>query len=217
PILDGRDPLLGYRPAVDLLLEYEAGAAGQGLHLDDDVAELAMTARLLLVAPLLSHRFANGFAIAHGRRVGLHLDAVAALKTRDHGVEMLVVHAAQPNLVVRLVMLDDQRRVFFLQSVKGTRKLHVVLAVGGFDCDRTIARRIVDLDGRRQLSRAEPLAGFHCVDLGYGDDIAIASFAGLDRLFALHLEQRTDARVAAIFGFQVRALADLAAESASQG
>src|SRR5690349_17999069 len=83
--LDGRYPLLGNGAAVDLLLEHEALAARQRLDLDDHVAELAMTARLLLVAAVLPDRFADGFAITDGWRVRLHLDAVTALQPRDDG------------------------------------------------------------------------------------------------------------------------------------
>ena len=81
--LDRRNPLLGNRAAVDPLLELEALAARQRLHFDDHVAELAVAARLLLVAALLGDRLADQFAIADRRRVALHLDSVAALQPRD--------------------------------------------------------------------------------------------------------------------------------------
>ena len=68
-LFDRRDPLLGDRPAVDFFFEAEAFAASERLHLDDHVAELAVAARLLLVAAFLGHRFADRFAVADGRRV----------------------------------------------------------------------------------------------------------------------------------------------------
>ena len=151
--LDRRDPLLGHGAAVDLLLEHEARAARQGLHFDDHVAELAVAARLLLVAALLGDRLADRFAVADRRRVALHLDAVAALQAREHGVEMLVVDAAQADFVIGVVMLDDQRRIFLAQPLQRAGQLDVVLAVGGLDRDRAVARRIVDLDRRRELAR----------------------------------------------------------------
>src|SRR4051794_40598104 len=73
--LNRRDPLFRNGAAVDLLLEDEARAAGQGLHLDNHIAELAMTSRLLLVAALLGHRLPDRFAIADRRRMALHLDS----------------------------------------------------------------------------------------------------------------------------------------------
>ena len=117
-VLDRGDPLLGHRAAVDLLLEHEAGAARQRLHLDDHVAELAVAARLLLVPALLGHRLADGFAIADGRRVALHLDPEAPLQPRENGVEMLVVDSAQADFVIGVVMLDDQRGILLAEPLQ---------------------------------------------------------------------------------------------------
>jgi hypothetical protein len=52
-MLDRRDPLAGHGAAGDLVVELETLAARQRLDLDDDVAELAVAARLLLVAARL--------------------------------------------------------------------------------------------------------------------------------------------------------------------
>ena len=57
--LDRRDPLLRHGAAVDLLLELEAFAAADRTDFDDDVAELAVPARLLLVAAVLADRLAD--------------------------------------------------------------------------------------------------------------------------------------------------------------
>src|SRR5690349_6977042 len=116
--LDGRDPLFGHRPAVDLLLEVEALATAQRTDFDDHVAELAMPARLLLVAAMLTHRLADGFAIANRRRVALHLDAIAALQPCQHGIEMFVVHAAKANLVGGVVMLDDEAGILLDEALQ---------------------------------------------------------------------------------------------------
>ena len=155
---------------MDLLFELEARSARQRLQLDDHVAELAVAARLLLVAALLRDRLADRFAVADGRRVALHLDAVAALQAGDDRVEMLVVDAAQADFVVSFVMLDDQAAVFLGQSLQSAGELDVVLAIGGFDRDRAVARRIFDLDRRRELAAAKPLASLDRIDLGDSDD-----------------------------------------------
>ncbi len=109
---------------------------------------------------------------------------------------MLVVDAAQAKLVIGLVMFEDQRRILFEQALQRARQLDVVLAVGGLDRDRAIARRIFDLDRRRELADAEPLAGLDAVDLGDRDDVAIAGFGQLLGLLALDPEQGADAGVA---------------------
>src|SRR5690606_29776619 len=93
-LLDGRDILPGNRAAVDFLVELKAFAAAQGPDFDDDVAELAVAARLLLVAAVLPDRAADTLAIAD--RTGLRADddAVAALEPGDDQVQMLVVDSA---------------------------------------------------------------------------------------------------------------------------
>ena len=133
---------------------------GSGRDLDDDVAELAVAARLLLVAALLGDRAADRFAIADRRRVRLHLDPVAALQPREHGVEMLVVDAlagASRGWPRPARAISDASSSSSLCSAPDS--LHVVLAVGGLDRERAVARRIVDLDRRRQRAAAQPFAG----------------------------------------------------------
>jgi hypothetical protein len=110
--LDRRDPLLRYGSAVDLLVKLEAFATGQRPNLDDHVAELAMTARLLLVAPLLGHVAPDRLAIANGRRTRLHLDPISAFQPVQHRAQMLLVHSAETHFVRVLVLLEHQRRVF---------------------------------------------------------------------------------------------------------
>ena len=58
-LLDRRNILLGHDAAGDRVGEGEACAARQRLDLDDDVAELAVAARLLLVAAADLHRLAD--------------------------------------------------------------------------------------------------------------------------------------------------------------
>src|SRR5437762_22235 len=118
-----------------------------------------MPTRLLLVSAVLPHWFSDRFAIADHRRVRRHFDSVTALQSREDGVQMLVVDAAQANFVVGIVVLDDEAGVLLGQALQRARQLDVVLAIGGLNGDRTIARWIFDLDGRRQLARPKPFPG----------------------------------------------------------
>ena len=118
-VFNGGYPLARDGAASDLFLEHEARAARQRLHLDDNVAELAMAAGLLLMAALLGDGFPDGFTIADRGRVRLHLNAIAALEAGNHGVEMLVIDAAQPHLMVRFVVLDDKGAILFLKPLEG--------------------------------------------------------------------------------------------------
>ena len=116
---------------------------------------------------------------------------------------MLFVDPAQPDLVVSFVMFDDEATVFLAESLESAGELHVILTIRGFDRDRAVARRIFDLDRRRELAAAKPLASLDRVDLGDRNDISVAGFADLLRLFALDLEHGPDARVIAVVGFHV--------------
>ena len=71
--------------------------------------------------------------------------------------------------MVGVVMLDNEAGIFLGQPLQRARQLDIVLAVGGFNGDRTIAGGIFDVDGRRQLARAE----------GPGDHRALGMRPGL--------------------------------------
>ena len=78
--LDRGDPLLGDHPAGDLVVELEAVAARQRLHLDHAIAELAVAARLLLVAAALGDGLADRFLVADRRLARIDRHAVAPLE-----------------------------------------------------------------------------------------------------------------------------------------
>ena len=73
-LLDRRNVISRHHTAGDLILELETRAARQRLDVEHHVAELAMTAGLLLVSAALRHRLA---------------DAVHALRKHEH--ELAVV------------------------------------------------------------------------------------------------------------------------------
>src|SRR3979411_2557649 len=74
-LFDRRNVIARHHTAGDLLLEREAGAARKRPDVEHDVAELAMTARLLLVPAALADRFANRLAVADARGAALDRDA----------------------------------------------------------------------------------------------------------------------------------------------
>ena len=75
----------GSRRRVILSSKRKPSPRGKGRDVDDHVAELAVPARLLLVAAVLGHRAADRFAIADRRRAMRHLDPVAPLEPRQRG------------------------------------------------------------------------------------------------------------------------------------
>src|SRR3981189_3275669 len=84
-LLDRRNVVARHHAAGDLLLEREAGAARERLDVDHNVAELAMTARLLLVPATLGDRFADRLAVADARGATLdrHAEAIGEPLGRD--------------------------------------------------------------------------------------------------------------------------------------
>src|SRR3954464_10088719 len=54
-----RNPLFRYRSTVNFFFKEKSQTTRQRLHLNDDVTELAVATRLLLVATLLSHWLAD--------------------------------------------------------------------------------------------------------------------------------------------------------------
>src|SRR3979490_2663380 len=76
-LLDRRNVIARHHAAGDRLLEREAGAARKRPDVEHDVAELAMTARLLLVPATLGDRFADRLAVADARGATLDRPAEA--------------------------------------------------------------------------------------------------------------------------------------------
>ena len=216
PMLDRRDPLPRDRAAADPVVEPEPFARCQRPKLDHDIAELAMPARLFLVAAALGHRAPDRLAIADARRARPHLDSIAPLQPRQDGRQMLVVDTAQPHFVARLVMLEAQRRILLDQPRQRARQLDVILAVGGLDRQRDVTGRQFDVMGGCQLPDTDPLARLQPVDLGHRDNVAVVRFGHFAGRRALDREQGAQPSALAIARADIRSLADLAAQRARQ-
>src|SRR5437588_250661 len=80
PHLHRADVVARYRAADHLLGELEAIAARQRLDVEHDIAELAVSARLLLVAAALDDRLADGLLIADRGWMRGDLDAEAIVQ-----------------------------------------------------------------------------------------------------------------------------------------
>src|SRR3954463_4906711 len=78
-----RDELPGNRAAEDVVLELEVAAARQRLHPDLTVAELAMSAGLLLVAPMRLGCGGDRLPIGNPRRLEVDLDAEPSFQLGD--------------------------------------------------------------------------------------------------------------------------------------
>src|SRR5262249_1465858 len=73
--LDRWDVVARHHATGDLVLEYETGIARQRLDVEHHVAELTVSAGLLLVPAALLDRLSDGFAISDCRPAALDRDA----------------------------------------------------------------------------------------------------------------------------------------------
>src|SRR6516165_10874687 len=76
---DRGDELPRHHPAGDLLVELEAGPAGEGLDVDHHVAKLSVPARLLLVPAADLDALPDRLLVGELATLALGLDAVLAL------------------------------------------------------------------------------------------------------------------------------------------
>src|SRR5262245_61262339 len=88
--LDRGNPLARDGAPGDLVDELKALAARQGLHLDDAIAELAVSAGLLLVTAALFSALADCFLVGRRWTSGGDLNAETRLQPIDHGAQVRV-------------------------------------------------------------------------------------------------------------------------------
>src|SRR3990172_4709307 len=112
-LLDSRDVLPGDGPAKNVIYELKLAAARQWLHFDFAVAELAVTAGLLLVAALDVGGTADGFTVRDFRGLECDINVIAALEARDHHLILLLACPAEQEFVRLRVAVESQRRVLF--------------------------------------------------------------------------------------------------------
>src|ERR1019366_7112106 len=139
------------RTAENLVSELEAGAAPERLHLDPAVAELPVTAGLLLVASLNVRLAANRFPVRDLRRLQRDIHAIALFQAADYDFHMLLSAAGQQEFARLRVAVETQRLVFFQDAVDGVAHTVFVVARLGFNGEgdgglRQFDRRIGDVE-----------------------------------------------------------------------
>ena len=108
--LHRRDELARDDAAGDLLGELEAGAARPRLDVEHHVAELAVPARLLLVAAAHLRAIADRLLVGNEARLALDRDAVLALQPLGGDAQVHLALAEQQHLVRVGVHLDAAAR-----------------------------------------------------------------------------------------------------------
>ena len=123
------DIIARHRTADDLFMKLETGAARHRLDFQDDVAELAMAAGLLLVAAALADRFADRLLISDRRRRRFDVDAEAVAQPFQRDPQMHFTLSPQHDVMGSGVVNDGERWILLVQSQQGLTELDIVLAV----------------------------------------------------------------------------------------
>ena len=131
-LFNGREEVLRDTAAEDLFLKDDLLAVA-GLEVDDDIAELAMTAGLLLMTALLLAGLADGLAVGDAGSLQADLDAELVLQLGLDDVQMLLTQTTDDLLVSLGVVLVAQGGVFFHQAGQRTADLALVAFLGHGD------------------------------------------------------------------------------------
>src|SRR5262249_50673638 len=172
--LHRRNVIARHHAALDLLAEAEARAARQRFDVEHDVAVLAVTARLLLVAAALHDALLDGLAVAD-RGFVRHGGDAGAIGQPLGGHAQLHLTLPPYHHFMRLGVVDDaDGRVLLEQFRERLPQLDVVLAFLGGDRDGQHRRMGRDLGERRMrlLAVAQGVAGFGMIELSERDGIA---------------------------------------------
>ena len=132
-LLDGRDEVAGDGAAKDFAGKLEAAAAGERLHADFAVAELAVAAALLFVASVSLGLAADGFAIGDLGRFQRDFGVVALLEPRNDGFDMRLAGAGDEELIGLRIAEEADKQVLFHELVDGGGQLVFVGARLGLD------------------------------------------------------------------------------------
>ena len=139
----------GIEPPKMSFDELEVAAARQRLELHLAVAELAVAARLLLVAAVRLDRRVDRLAVRDPRQLQRHLDAEAALQLRDRDLDVRLPLAGEQQLLGLRVAGVADGRVFFLQPVQ--RRADLLLVAAALRLDRVRDDRLGERDRRHLI------------------------------------------------------------------
>jgi hypothetical protein len=210
--LDRLDVGLGHDPACDRVCELEAGTARQRLDLQHHVAELAVAARLLLVAAALLRRLADRLAIGNGRRPAFDRDLVLAFEALHGDAQVHFAVARNHRLAGILLVAQAERRVLVRQPMDRRRHLDLVLALLGAEREGIdgLGRLQADELRRAALGRAQRLAGARIFELAQRHRVAGFRDGQLGLVLAEHTVDARNLRHGAIRQDQLRTVGDAA-------
>ena len=98
-LLDRGNPVLGDRTAKDIVDEFDAFAALDGLHLDAADSKLAVPAGLFFVLAFDVSLAANGFSVRNFGRLQGEVNVIALVELGDDDLDMLLAGAGEQELL----------------------------------------------------------------------------------------------------------------------
>ena len=176
-LFDRRNELSRDRAAEDIVHELEVGAARHRFDANLAVAELPVSAGLLLVPAVRLGRRLDRLAVRNPRRLEVHVHAEATLQFRDRDLDVqLALPREQQLLRLRIAAVPD-RRVLLLEPVH--RGADLVLVTTGLRLDRVGQDRLGKRD-RRERHRvrlvAERVVGQRVLQLRHRAEVARLDF-----------------------------------------
>ena len=113
-----------------------------------NLAELAGTARLFLVAVLCGSHLGDGLAVGDSRSAELYGHLVLIEESPFHEVDMLLAHALDDGLLELLGVNDHDCRILCGYLVQGLAELLVILLLDGLDGETYLGCRELDRNHR---------------------------------------------------------------------
>ena len=213
--LDRRNELPRDGTSDDGLTELEPRSARQRADLDNDVAELAMPAGLLLVPAANLDRFADRLLVRNLTGLRLGIDAVFPPQAFQGDAQMHLTLAPQHHLMGILGVIETQRRILLHQPRQGRRQLYLILAIPKLDGKSIHGLWLAHGGnlGDPALFRGDGFARQYGVEPSERNRIARLPGAALPGVLSDEREDPGDA----LFGFrpvQRRAVGDLAGQDA---
>ena len=186
PLLDRREVVLRDCASEDLLLEDISlfQIAGR-LKAHLDIAELAVTAGLLLVAPRRFDFLAYGFTERKLRFLKDYLRLITTCELAHDNVKLLIADAVEQGLAVLGVDLGAERAVLFHElRESGRNAVLIAFVLSNISLIGVGLRNLRCVVEYRCLLPRKRIAGLGLVQLCHCTDIARAKFGDLNRLFA---------------------------------
>src|SRR5512139_3574435 len=198
-LFNRRNKFARHRTTLDGIDELKALARLVRPHLDPDVAVLTLTARLLGMLAFLLDFLADRFTVGHLRRTHVGFHAEFALHPIHENFEVEFAHARNDGLAGFLIRTDAERRIFLRQTAQCDA--HLFLVSLGFWLDRHVNHRLGEFhafEGDRARDITQRIARSHILQTHGRSDVTCADFLDFFALVGVHLQDATDALLAAL-------------------